>query len=56
MDKKNKIFLVVFLFLISISITLTFYNIAVKKNFTIFTNEEDIPSSMDYLKEKLWKN
>ena len=40
MESKSKKFVVIFIFLVALSIAFSFYNFVIKENFEIFTDEE----------------
>lgn len=47
MDKKSKIFLVLFFGAILLSILFSYYNFVVKENYTVFYSEDEIPEQTD---------
>ena len=55
LDKKSRIFFAFFLFLIALSIGLTFYQIMVLGNYHSFSSEEDIPEPIEYYKDVINK-
>lgn len=50
MDKKSKILLVVFVLLIMISASISFYKYIYLEDVVFFTDPENIPSSFDSIK------
>lgn len=56
MEKRDRILIEILFLLVGFSVIATFYKIAIKEDFTVFTNEDDIPAPMEYLTEKLWSN
>ncbi|MEK7607308.1 MAG: hypothetical protein AAB484_00040 [Patescibacteria group bacterium] len=50
MDKKSKIFFIALTFLLFTSIGVTYYRYVVLGDYTIFTDENTIPSVFDILK------
>lgn len=46
MEKKDKIFLILFFILILLSIVFTFYRYVILRDFSIYTNEEEFNQSL----------
>jgi len=46
-DKKSKLFLLIFIFLVAISIIVTYYRYMVLKDFDILTDEELFNESLE---------
>lgn len=56
MNRNGKIIFGGLLIALACSFAYTYYVIVVQEQYVTFTNEDDIPTATDYLKEKLWTN